>query len=247
MAIILRRCRACGLEAHTEEDLNRFVKAKERPNGVKNICKSCANKGLPVLPKPYLKKCTDCGLEAHTEQDLELFKKRKGAKWGRKNLCKKCHSKLNKKYYDANPILERYHSMMSRCYGKNPIRNPSYKRRGIIVCDEWKKDKQAFVDWALTHRFREDLTLDRIDNNGNYSPENCRWVDWVTQERNKSSHVTFPEKQTRICYFCKQEKPFSDFPLMKSGHYGIGYTCKSCLPKERLFKKNKYSNNHVQT
>lgn len=245
MAIILRRCRVCGLEAKNEDDLNRFVKAKERPYGVKNICKSCFNKGLHALPKLYLKKCTICGLEAHTEQELGLFKKRKGGKYGRKNLCKKCHNEINKKDREANPVLERYHSMMSRCYGKNPIRNPSYKRRCIIVCEAWKKSNKVFIDWALTHGFRDDLTLDRIDNNDNYSPENCRWVNWGTQERNKSSCLTNPEKQTRICYFCKQEKPFSDFPLMKSGNYGIGYTCKSCLPKERLFKKNKYSNNHV--
>lgn len=197
MAIILRRCRACGLEAKVEKDLNRFVKAKERPHGVKNICKSCANKGLRPIPKPYLRKCSRCGVEARNQQELELFKKRKGAKYGRKNLCKKCHNEINKKDCDANPIFERYHSMMSRCYGKNPIRNPSYKRRGTIVCDEWRNNKQVFIDWALTHGFRDNLTLDRIDNNGNYSPENCRWVDWKTQERNKNSHVTFPEKQTK--------------------------------------------------
>lgn len=243
MATVLRRCRACGLEARTEEDLNKFVKAKERPNGVKNICKSCANKGLPVLPKPYLKKCTVCGLEAHNEQELELFKKRKDVKLGRKNLCKKCHSRINKDYCDSNPLIERYHSMMSRCYGKNPIRNPSYKRRGTIVCDEWLNDRQAFIDWSLTHGFRKDLTLDRIDNNDNYSPENCRWTDWKTQECNKSSHVTFPEKQTRICHSCKIERPFSEFHKYHANTSGIGYICKACRKKKNYNPKGDYSIN----
>ena len=56
--------------------------------------------------------------------------------------------------------------------------------------DEWKDNFQTFYDWAMSHGYSDELTIDRIDNNGNYEPSNCRWVDMKKQTRNNSrNHI----------------------------------------------------------
>lgn len=76
----------------------------------------------------------------------------------------------------------------NRC--KN-AKNPKYKiygLRGISICDEWKNDFKLFYDWAINNGYKENLSIDRIDVNGNYEPNNCRWVTQKEQQRNRRNN-----------------------------------------------------------
>lgn len=64
-----------------------------------------------------------------------------------------------------------------------------YGARGIKMCDDWKNDFMTFYNWAMSNGYKEGLTIDRIDVNGNYEPNNCRWVDIKTQSNNKRNNI----------------------------------------------------------
>lgn len=77
--------------------------------------------------------------------------------------------------------------MKNRCSNPKCNRSYVYLEKGITVCDEWRNNFQAFYDWSITHGYSNELTLDRIDNDGNYEPANCRWVTNRIQNINKDS------------------------------------------------------------
>lgn len=81
-------------------------------------------------------------------------------------------------------------NMKSRCGNPNTTNYNRYGGRGITVCDEWKNDFQAFYDWSISHGYADDLTIDRIDNDEGYSPDNCRWVTCKRQSINRcNNHI----------------------------------------------------------
>ena len=90
-----------------------------------------------------------------------------------------------------------WNGMIGRCYR---TKNPNYSEyggRGIIICDEWKNNIFAFVTWAEQNGYSDDLTLDRIDVNGNYEPSNCRWVGYDIQIKNRRPYSRPKRKATK--------------------------------------------------
>lgn len=99
--------------------------------------------------------------------------------------------------------------MRRRCYNKNEAAYPRYGGRGITICSEWN-DYSCFKEWSLTHGYRDDLSIDRIDVNGNYSPSNCRWATIREQARNKrDNRVVEINGQKKLITEWLKESPVS--------------------------------------
>ena len=86
-------------------------------------------------------------------------------------------------------IYETWQDMKRRCYNKQNARYDRYGGRGITVCDEWLNNFQSFHDWAISNGYSDDLSIDRIDNDGNYEPSNCRWSTAKEQCNNRGSNI----------------------------------------------------------
>ena len=87
-----------------------------------------------------------------------------------------------------------WNGMKERCNNCNCSSYPDYWGRGIKVCEEWNNDFSTFYSWSLQHGYADDLSIDRIDVNGNYEPNNCRWITLQEQNENKRNNIKLTYK-----------------------------------------------------
>ena len=91
-----------------------------------------------------------------------------------------------------------WHGIKLRCLNVSDHAYKNYGGRGITICDEWRDSFEAFHDWAIANGYSYDLTIDRIDNDGNYCPDNCRWTTRAEQNRNRRfNHMITYNGQTQ--------------------------------------------------
>lgn len=84
-----------------------------------------------------------------------------------------------------------YNGMKDRCYNKNDKDYYNYGGRTITMCNDWKNDFKVFYDWSMSNGYNDSLSIDRIDVNGNYEPNNCRWVNMKIQQRNRRNNKEY--------------------------------------------------------
>ena len=151
-----------------------------------------------------------------------------------------CNSCARTKHGDNKKRLyQTYYNMKKRCYDTKYSKYKDYGGRGITICNEWNNSYIVFKQWAITHGYREDLTIDRIDVNGNYCPENCRWVDRHIQNANKRKQPNNTSGYTGV-YYLKQKNLIKRWESRIQVNYkdvklGIYMT-----QKEALEARNKY-------
>lgn len=136
--------------------------------------------------------------------------------------------------YNKGRVRYVYYDMLKRCYDEKNKYFYRYGARGIIVCDEWKNDCRTFYAWAKDSGYCEGLTLDRIDNNKWYSPDNCRWTTYKVQTKNREC--------TRWIEFNGERKTLKEwadtigisYNALSDRIYRYGWSVEKALTTDRL-------------
>ena len=123
--------------------------------------------------------CVVCKTDVRTEKRYITSGKHLGR-------CYSCANKENSvkhgMYYTK--LYRTLRGIKARCLNSNSAGYKNYGGRGILICDEWRDDVKKFYDWAISNGYSDDLSIDRINNDGNYEPSNCRWTTRSVQTRN---------------------------------------------------------------
>ena len=147
------------------------IESVRRRSRFRCIC-DCGNEHI-VLGQSLLNgHVRSCGC-LHLEKSIERIKKYNQSD-GREE-----HGETKSRLYSI------WEGIKTRCYRETNSFFKDYGGRGIAMCEEWKNSFIAFRDWSLSHGYDDALSIDRIDVDGDYCPENCRWADASTQARNK--------------------------------------------------------------
>lgn len=186
MSLIEKTCEYCG---------KRYFVIPARSDS-RFCCRQCLFDSRKIR---YTKTCETCGKVFTTKRKNQKF------------CCPKCSSESQKSCKDDFGYKQRLHriwlNMKSRCYNVNFPSYQHYGRRGIIICEEWKNSFKTFYEWSINNGYKDDLTIDRIDVNGNYCPENCRWTTYEVQSNNKtiSRYVTYKNETKTIGQWAKEK------------------------------------------
>lgn len=158
----------------------------------------------------------------------------------RHNITKSCgcwlkehaQSKFTKHGKRSTRLYITWAHIKSRCYNKSIQEYKNYGKRGITMCDEWKDDFQAFYDWSMANGYNDNLTIDRIDVNGNYEPTNCRWTTIKQQNRNKRNNRNFTINGETHCLSEWCEILGINYNTVKTRFYNHGWSVERALGLE---------------
>lgn len=135
----------------------------------------------------WICKC-DCGKEVLMSLSVIQCKTTKSCGCLRKeNAAKRAKTGDNGRVHGmkGTKIYRTWQGMKKRCFNPHEKSYKDYGGRGITVCDEWQNSFETFYEWAMDNGYADNLTIDRIDVNGNYEPSNCRWATMAEQNKNK--------------------------------------------------------------
>lgn len=139
------------------------------------------------------------------------------------------------KGFSKTRLYQIYYKMIDRCTKKYCRNYNNYGGRGIEVCKEWKESYISFYKWAMNNGYNDNLTIDRIDSNGNYEPNNCRWVTYKVQNNNRRSNVYFTYNGERRTMKEWSELLNIPYITIQRRYYRFGNN------PEKIFNKEKYN------
>lgn len=142
----------------------------------------------------------------------------------RKENSKKIHIKHGLYYTKIRGI---WGNIKQRCYNKNSSSYKYYGERNIKICDEWLNNENGFINfynWAMHNGYKEGLTIDRINVNGNYEPSNCRWSNNITQANNKRNniYIEYKNETKTLAEWCKELN--MNYNTVRTRIYELGWT-----------------------
>ena len=125
--------------------------------------------------------------------------------------------------YYYHPLYQVWRGMRKRIYNKNHVGYKNYGGRGITICKEWNESAKAFIEWALNGGWEKGLFIDRIDNDGNYCPENCRFITIQKSNKNKRLLQSNNTSGFRGVYWQKAQKKWCSHIKINSKKKHLGY------------------------
>jgi len=146
--------------------------------------------------------------------------------------------KKEKSFISQNTSTRLYkiwYGMKYRCLSKKYNGYENYGGRGITICDDWVNDFVVFYDWSIKNGYNDILTLDRINTNGNYEPNNCRWTTKQIQASNRRIGKNNKLGYTGVSY-CEKSKKYTGFICFN----GSRYTWRANTLKEAVEKRNNF-------
>lgn len=179
----------------TPEELTKDWKAGKLPIKINRWTILSYHHTAKNYHKYYLCRC-DCGKEkvVNINNILKGFSKSCGCLISEVTTEKnKTMKQKDKHKYSDYSLYRTWISMRKRCYSVTEPAYKDYGGRGITVCDEWNSDYNSFLIWAKSNGYQKGLTIDRIDNDKGYYPDNCRFVDNYVQANNKRNNI-------KICF-----------------------------------------------
>lgn len=139
------------------------------------------------------------------------------------------HRKTNTRLYNI------YRGMIQRCYNKNNKDYKYYGQCGVSVYGDWRNDFMSFYNWSMNNGYKDNLTIDRIDVNGNYEPNNCRWVSQYEQQNNRTNNliVFYNNKKQTLTKWIKELNLKNSYSTIYKRLVNCGYDVYDAFYKQQ--------------
>lgn len=226
---MIKICPTCGKEFKTRYNRVKYCShecyiATRKKEAIVKVCPVC---GVEFIDKKHPSKIY-CGNEC---RHFNIDKKSKNKQ---PICCKKKHYKSHTRIHNI------WRKMKTRCFNKNDKIYKYYGGKGITVCPEWKTDFMSFYDWAMSNGYTDDLTIDRIDVNGNYEPKNCRWTTMKVQANNttRNRYITYKGETHTLSEWCDILGIDSGLVRNRIYHYNWSIELAFTTPPKKCKRRN---------